>query len=170
MRLSECFRLAVLAAPCVAMLGAPTCAEEAPVQGAEANSLAKDYCESFSNAAAELRVQHQAEALLKLRNDVTGKLSEVKERTEELKAMIAKRDAMLVLASEELLKIYSKMDSESAARQLEKIDKDTAASVLRRLKPQLASDILSAMDVKRASMLVQIIANQNANIDTEGKS
>lgn len=137
---------------------------------AEASTLARDYCESFSSAAAELRVQHQAEALNSLKREITDSLDEVKARTEELKAMIARRDAMLELASEELLKIYAKMDAESAARQLEKIDKDTAASVLRRLKPQLAGDILSAMDVKRASMLVQIIANQNANIEAEGKS
>jgi flagellar motility protein MotE (MotC chaperone) len=62
------------------------------------------------------------------------------------------------------------MDPESAALQLEKIDITTAASILRRLKPQLAGQILATMDVRRASRLVQIIANQNSTIEQEKRS
>jgi flagellar motility protein MotE (MotC chaperone) len=143
---------------------------EEPPQVAPEQSMAADYCESFANVAAELRSKRQKEELDRLDKAITAKLAEVTARTDELKATIAARDEMLKLASDELLKIYTQMEAEAAARQLEKIDAKTAASVIRRLKPKLASDILSAMDIKRASSLVQAIANQNAAIEAEEKS
>jgi flagellar motility protein MotE (MotC chaperone) len=135
-----------------------------------ARSIATDYCEKFSDAVADARAKRQEQALTELRNEIDAKLKEVQARTADLKEMIRKRDEMLDLASNELLKIYSRMDTEPAARQLEKIDINTAASILRRLKPQLAGQILATMDVKRASLLVQIIANQNSNIEQEKRS
>ncbi len=136
----------------------------------DAGTLATDYCESFSNVAAELRAKRQKEELESLKAALDRKLSEMNVRTAELRDMIARRDKMLSLASDELLEIYSQMEAEPAALQLEKINVDTAASVLRRLKPTLASEILAVMDVKRAAALIQIIANQNAVIQHEGKS
>jgi flagellar motility protein MotE (MotC chaperone) len=147
----------------------PSLAEEQVRKPGKGN-VAQDYCENFSNIVADLRSQRQKEELLKLEKEVDAKLKEVLARTEDLKAMIRKRDEMLEQASNELLKIYSRMEPESAARQLEKIETNTAASILRRLKPQLASEVLAAMEVKRASLLVQIIANQNANIEQEKRS
>jgi flagellar motility protein MotE (MotC chaperone) len=136
----------------------------------QAAVIANDYCESFSNVAADFRARLQKEELERLKQEIDGKLREVKARTDELNSAMEKRDLMLALASEEVLKIYTRMEAEPAAKQLEKIDIETAASVIRRLKPQLASDILAAMDVKHASSLVQMIARQNALIEGDGKS
>ncbi|MFN0191031.1 MAG: MotE family protein [Aestuariivirga sp.] len=166
------FKRALEALICVSLMTAssqPLSAEEQSREPGK-GSISQDYCENFSNIVADLRVQRQKEELLELEKELDVKLKEVLARTEDLKAMIRKRDEMLELASNELLKIYSRMDPESAARQLEKIQTSTAASILRRLKPQLASEILATMDVKRASVLVQIIANQNADIEQEKHS
>jgi flagellar motility protein MotE (MotC chaperone) len=159
----------VLIALGVLLLPGASLAEEQIVISPD-QSLASDYCESFANVASELRSRRQKDELDKMEKAITSKLAEVTARTEELKATITARDEMLKLASDELLKIYTQMDAEAAARQLEKIDAKTAASVIRRLKPKLASDILSAMDIKRASSLVQAIANQNAAIEADDKS
>ncbi len=139
-------------------------------QGTDDHSIAEDYCENFSSIAADLRASRQKQELNRLKDEVDAKLREVQARSEELKELIRKRNEMLQLASDELLKIYSKMDPEAAARQLEKIDPETAASILRRLKPQLASEVLAVMEVKRASILVQMIARQNSNIQMEDRS
>ncbi|NJM28834.1 MAG: hypothetical protein HC855_00675 [Rhizobiales bacterium] len=158
----SCFKSALKALTCASLMTASSqslLAEEQPREPSR-GSISQDYCENFSNIVADLRVQRQKEELLKLEEEVDAKLKEVLARTEDLKEMIRKRDEMLELASNELLKIYSRMDPESAARQLEKIETGTAAAILRRLKPQLASEILATMEVKRASLLVQIIANQ----------
>jgi flagellar motility protein MotE (MotC chaperone) len=163
----------ILPAVAIVMLSAPSSpAVWAGQQASEqaARGIASDYCEKFSDAVADARARRQEEKLIELRNEVDAKLQEVLARTEDLKEMIRKRDEMLALASNELLKIYSRMDPESAALQLEKIDITTAASILRRLKPQLAGQILATMDVRRASRLVQIIANQNSTIEQEKRS
>ncbi len=132
--------------------------------------IAVDYCENFASKAGELRFHLQMEELEKLNTEIDNKLQALKERTEALQDVIKRRDDMINLASGELLKIYSRMEVEPAARQLEKIDTATAASVLRRLKPQLAGEILAAMDVKRSSQLVQFIATQDSKIEKDSKS
>lgn len=140
------------------------------IKATDGTSIATDYCRSFASQAAELRAKGQREELEKLRLAIEEKLHALKERTESLEGLIKKRNDMIELASGELLKIYSRMEAEPAAKQLEKIDVATAASVLRRLKPKLAGEILAAMEITRASQLVQVIAIQDSNISEDSKS
>ena len=135
-----------------------------------AESVATDYCSNFANVAAETRANVQKKQLDDIKAEIAAKMLEVDKKTAELKEWIDRRDKMVLLASDELLKIYAKMAPEAASLQLEKIDVMTAASILRRLKPKQASDILSAMDVKRASNLAQIIANQTVDTKADKKS
>jgi flagellar motility protein MotE (MotC chaperone) len=62
------------------------------------------------------------------------------------------------------------MEPDPAARQLEKVHSHTAVSVLRRLEPKQASEILAEMGTERASILIQIIANENTELMKEKKS
>jgi flagellar motility protein MotE (MotC chaperone) len=158
--------------PLVALAAADQAQNPSTVKGngSSNESLAIDYCSGFASAAAEARAKMQQELLDEMKSSIAFEMQKVEKKTAELQIWMERREKMVSLASDELLKIYARMEPEPASLQLEKIDIMTAASILRRLKPAQASAILSVMDVKRASNLAQIIANQTVNPKQDKKS
>jgi flagellar motility protein MotE (MotC chaperone) len=76
---------------------------------------------------------------------------------------VAKRDAMIKAASDDLVAIYSKMQPESAAVQLSAMDDQTAAAILAKLKPSAAGAILDEMEAERASKLAPILSGASGS-------
>ena len=75
---------------------------------------------------------------------------------------VAKRDALLKAASDDLVAIYSRMQPESAAVQLSAMDDQMAAAILGKLKPAAAGAILDEMEAERASKLASFLSGVNA--------
>ena len=69
---------------------------------------------------------------------------------------VAKRDALLKAASDDLVAIYAKMQPENAAVQLSAMDDQMAAAILGKLKPSAAGAILDEMEAERASKLASL--------------
>ena len=76
-----------------------------------------------------------------------------KKRRRRVQEWVAKRDAMLKAASDNLVAIYAKMRPETAATQIAAMDDQMAAAILRKLKPGAAGAILNEMEAERASKL-----------------
>ncbi|MFT3988570.1 MotE family protein [Aestuariivirga sp.] len=121
-------------------------------------SLAQDYCANIAQTATDARAAWQKAELEKLRADVTAKLQALEAQQKVLEAWIAKRDAALKSAGQDLVDIYAKMDPEAAAAQLAKVDAPTATSILRQMGPRGAGAILAVMEPDHAALLVRSIA------------
>jgi flagellar motility protein MotE (MotC chaperone) len=71
---------------------------------------------------------------------------------------VAKRDAILKAASDNLVAIYAKMQPETAATQIAAMDDSMAAAILGKLKPGAAGAILNEMEAERASRLAAFLS------------
>ncbi len=71
---------------------------------------------------------------------------------------VAKRDAILKTASDDLVAIYAKMQPETAATQIAAMDDPMAAAILGKLKPGAAGAILNEMEAERASRLATFLS------------
>lgn len=71
---------------------------------------------------------------------------------------VAKREALLKAASDDVVAIYAKMQPESAALQISGMDDQTAAAILAKLKPSAAGAILGEMEAERASKLTALLS------------
>ena len=71
---------------------------------------------------------------------------------------VAKRDAVLKSASDDLVAIYAKMQPETAATQIAAMDDQMAAAILGKLKPGVAGAILNEMEAERASKLAVVLS------------
>ena len=137
--------------------------------GANSSSLAGDYCNAFYDEAKKARVDRQKQEIATLRDDVNSKLSQLTEKTNALESWVKRREAILALAKDSVLNIYSSMDPAAAAGEISKLDELSAAAILQQLKPKKASAILVEMDPKRAATLVAVIA-ANSKLKLEQKS
>lgn len=138
-------------------------AEDAPAPGEnvpETPVAKEDYCSSFVDAAAELRLTRQNAALANVRKEVDEKLLELGSKTEILKNLIDERKAMQSRVGDQLLKIYTSVEPEAAAQQLSKLQPGTAAELLTRLTPKRSGEILSLMDARIAASLVALMTLQ----------
>lgn len=124
--------------------------------------IARDYCSSFVDAAAERRVTRLNEALKQTREEVVARTAELREQSEVLKSLIDARKAMQAKVGESLLKIYTQVEPEAAAQQLSKLEPGTAAEILVKMNPKRSGEILSLMDPKKAASLVALLTLQTS--------
>ena len=133
------------------------------------SSLSSDYCNAFLDEAKKARESRQKADIAVLQDDVNKKLIELKDKTDVLQGWVKRRESILSLAKESILKIYESMDPVSAAGEISKMDNLSAAAILQQLKPKKASLILVEMDPKRAAILVAVIS-ANSKLKSEQKS
>ena len=124
----------------------------------DGSAVIREYCLNISDQAAEARAGWLAANMNRLRDDVTAKIAELEVKRLDVQGWVEKQQAMLQAANRDLVDIYAKMDSESAAAQLGRIDIRTAVSILRQLNPRNASAILDVMEPDKAAVLVKAIA------------
>jgi flagellar motility protein MotE (MotC chaperone) len=130
-----------------------------------AEADAKSFCAAVAPSIAEARIAWQAKRLAELDAQVRRRIADLEKAEADARDWIAKRDALMGAASDDVVAIYAKMEAEAAARQLSAMDDRMAAAILGKLKPNAASAILDEMEAERASRLVGIVSAANA----EGK-
>jgi flagellar motility protein MotE (MotC chaperone) len=89
---------------------------------------------------------------------VKQRIADLEQAEATARDWIAKRDALMKSAGDEVAAVYAKMRPENAARQISVMDDRMAAAILGRLKPNVAGAILDEMEAERASRLANMIA------------
>ena len=128
---------------------------------------ASRFCANVAPSVAEARIAWQTKRLGELDAQVKQRLADLEKAEASMQEWVAKRDAMLKAASDDLVAIYAKMQPENAAVQLSAMDDQMAAAILGKLKPSAAGAILDEMEAERASKLASFLS---AASGTEKKS
>jgi flagellar motility protein MotE (MotC chaperone) len=111
------------------------------------------FCANVAPSVAEARIAWQTKRLGELDAQVKQRLADLEKAEASVQEWVAKRDAMLKAASDDLVAIYARMQPENAAIQLSAMDDQMAAAILGKLKPSAAGAILNEMEAERASKL-----------------
>ena len=159
---------ALLAGPAVAQNGrAPE--REKPKATAEktAEIEANRFCANVVPSIAEARIAWETNRLDALDAQVKQRLADLERAEASVQEWVAKRDAALRAASDNLVAIYAKMEPETAAAQIAAMDDQMAAAILGKLKPGAAGAILNEMEAERASKLAALLSGA---INAEKKS
>jgi flagellar motility protein MotE (MotC chaperone) len=116
------------------------------------------YCVNVAPSIAEARIAWQSKRLNELDAEVKQRLDDLQRAEASVQQWVAKREALLKTASDDLVAIYGKMQPESAALQISAMDDPMAAAILAKLKPNVAGAILDEMEAERASRLATILS------------
>jgi flagellar motility protein MotE (MotC chaperone) len=119
---------------------------------------ASRFCANVAPSIAEARIAWQTKRLGELDAQVKQRLADLEKAEASVQEWVAKRDAMLKAASDDLVAIYAKMQPESAAVQIGAMDDQMAAAILGKLKPNAAGAILDEMEAERASRLAAFLS------------
>jgi flagellar motility protein MotE (MotC chaperone) len=150
---------ALLASPVAAQDGrAPE--REKPKANADkaANIEASRFCANVAPSIAEARIAWETRRLNELDGQVKQRLADLEKAEASVQEWVAKRDASLKVASDNLVAIYAKMQPETAATQIAAMDDQMAAAILGKLKPGAAGAILNEMEAERASRLAAFLS------------
>ncbi len=122
---------------------------------------ASRFCANVAPSIAEARIAWQTKRLGELDTEVKLRLADLEKAEASVQEWVAKRDALLKAASDDLVAIYARMQPENAAVQLSAMDDQTAAAILAKLKPGAAGAILDEMEAERASKLASFLSGAN---------
>jgi flagellar motility protein MotE (MotC chaperone) len=128
---------------------------------------ASRYCANVAPSIAEARIAWQTKRLSELDVEVKQRLADLEKVEASVQQWVAKREALLRAASDDLVAIYAKMQPENAATQISAMDDQMAAAILGKLKPAAAGAILDEMEAERASKLAALLSGAS---DGEKKS
>ena len=123
-----------------------------------AESDASRFCASVAPSIAEARIAWQTKRLTELDAQVRQRIADLEKTETAARDWIARRDALMAAANDDVVAIFAKMQAEAAARQLSAMDERMAAAILGKLKPNAASAILDEMETERASRLVGVLS------------
>ena len=118
----------------------------------------QQYCAAVAVDAREARYAGMGERMSGLAARIDERSSALEARTRELQQWIARREAFLALADEQLVEIYSAMRPDDAGVQLALLEPTVGAAIVMRLKPRQASAVLAGMAPERAAELVSLIS------------
>ena len=127
-----------------------------------AENDASRFCANVAPSVAEARIAWQTKRLGELDAQVKQRLADLEKAEASVHEWVAKRDAMLRAASDDLVAIYARMQPENAAVQLSAMDDQMAAAILAKLKPSAAGAILDEMEAERASKLASFLSGASA--------
>ena len=116
------------------------------------------FCANAAPSIAEARIAWQAKQLSDLDAQVKQRLADLEKAEASVQDWVAKRDAMLKSASDDLVAIYAKMQPETAAAQIAAMNDQMAAAILGKLKAGAAGAILNEMEAERASKLAVVLS------------
>jgi flagellar motility protein MotE (MotC chaperone) len=140
-------------------------ADKAP-QSAIANKApdieASRFCANAAPSIAEARIAWETKQLSDLDAQVKQRLADLEKAEASVQDWVAKRDAMLRSASDDLVAIYAKMQPETAATQIAAMDDQMAAAILGKLKSNVAGAILDEMEAERASKLAVVLSGASS--------
>jgi len=151
-----------LACPAVAQDGRTPGKEKSKATADKAaDTEASRFCANVAPSIAEARIAWQTKRLSELDAQVKQRIADLETAETSVKEWVAKRDAMLKAASDDLAAIYAKMQPETAAVQIGAMDDAMAAALglsLARIKPSAAGAILDEMEAERASRLAAFLS------------
>ena len=116
------------------------------------------YCANVAPSIVEARIAWQTKRLAELDAQLRQRIADLEKAEASAREWIARRDALMQAATDEVVAIYGKMQPENAARQIAAMDEKMAAAILARLKPGAASAILDEMEADRATRLAGLVA------------
>jgi flagellar motility protein MotE (MotC chaperone) len=149
----------LLADPAVAQDGrAPEKEKSKATADKAADIEASRFCANVAPSIAEARIVWQTKHLSELDAQVKQRLADLEKAEASVQEWVAKRDAALKAASDNLVAIYAKMQPETAATQIAAMDDQMAAAILGKLKPGSAGAILNEMEAERASKLATFLS------------
>jgi flagellar motility protein MotE (MotC chaperone) len=119
---------------------------------------ASRFCANAAPSIAEARVAWEKKQLDDLDAQVKQRLADLEKAEASIQDWVAKRDAMLKSASDDLVAIYAKMEPQAAATQIAAMDDQMAAAILVKLKAGAAGAILNEMEADRASKLAIVLS------------
>ena len=119
---------------------------------------ASRFCANAAPSIAEARVAWEKKKLDDLDAQVKQRLADLEKGEASMQEWVAKRDAMLKSASDDLVAIYAKMEPAAAATQIAGMDDQMAAAILGKLKTGTAGAILNEMEADRASKLAVVLS------------
>jgi flagellar motility protein MotE (MotC chaperone) len=115
--------------------------------------------------ARQSELQRQAEELerkraelLAIQEELTKKLATLTELRNEIRAMMAEREAADQAKMRHLIKVYSAMKPQKAASLVEQLDTAFAIELLSQMKGEVVGDILSFVNVEKAARISQGLA------------
>jgi flagellar motility protein MotE (MotC chaperone) len=149
----------LLACPAVAQDGrAPESQKSKATADKAADIEGSRFCANAAPAIAEARIAWETRRLSELDAQVKQRLADLEKAEASVQEWVAKRDAILKAASDNLVAIYAKMQPETAATQIAAMDDSMAAAILGKLKPGAAGAILNEMEAERASRLAAFLS------------
>ncbi len=119
---------------------------------------ASRFCANAAPSIAEARIAWETRQLSELDAQVKQRLVDLEKAEASVKEWVAKKDAALKSASDDLVAIYAKMQPETAATQIAAMDDQLAAAILSKLKAGAAGAILNEMEAERASKLATLLS------------
>jgi flagellar motility protein MotE (MotC chaperone) len=119
---------------------------------------ASRFCANAAPSIAEARIAWESRQLSELDAQVKQRLADLEKAEASVKEWVAKRDASLKAANDDLVAIYARMQPETAASQIAAMDDQMAAAILGKLKPGVAGAILNEMEAERASKLAVVLS------------
>jgi len=167
------FLLLALSAPAAAQDGRapekrkPKATVERPVaeRSVSADGDATHFCAAVAPSVAEARIALQQKRLAELDAQLRQRIADLEKAESAARDWIARRDAIMTAANDNLVAIFARMQAEAAARELSAMDDRMAAAILGKLKPSAAGAILDEMEADRASRLVGMLSA----VDVPGK-
>ena len=123
---------------------------------------ASRFCANAAPSIVEARIAWERKQLGDLDAQVKQRLADLEKAEASVQEWVAKRDAMLKSASDDLVAIYAKMQPETAATQIAAMDDQMAAAILGKLKSGAAGAILNEMEADRASKLAIVLSGATA--------
>ena len=153
-----------------ALIGCPASAQDGRAQESQKSKANADrtadieasrFCANVAPSIAEARIAWQTRRLAELDAQVKQRLADLEKAETSIQEWVAKRDAQLKAASDNLVAIYARMQPERAAAQLSAMDDQMAAAILGKLKPTAAGAILDEMEAARASKLESFLSRAN---------
>jgi flagellar motility protein MotE (MotC chaperone) len=149
----------LLVCPALAQDGRPPEREKPKATVDKAADIeASRFCANVAPSIAEARIAWETRRLNELDAQVKQRLADLEKAETSLQEWIAKRDAALKSASDNLVAIYAKMQPETAATQIAAMDDQMAAAILGKLKASAAGAILNEMEAERASKLAAFLS------------
>ena len=152
---------ALLASPVSAQDGRPgETAKPKPAVEKSADSDVAHYCANVAPSIVEARIAWQTKRLAELDAQVRQRIADLEKAEGAAHDWIAKREALMAAANDDLVAIYARMQPENAARQIGAMDDRMAAAILGKLKPSAAGAILDEMATERATRLTSLVAGR----------
>ncbi|MBV8662197.1 MAG: hypothetical protein JO107_03750 [Hyphomicrobiales bacterium] len=132
-----------------------------PAAAGAGDSVAR-YCNNAAPVAAEARIAWQSKKLSELEGQLKQRIADLDAKEAEAREWVAKREAMMSAATDDVVAIYAKMDPQAAAAQMAALDAPVAVAILGKLKSNKSSAILGEMEPAKAGELTGLLSGSTS--------